>query len=246
MHTTKISEEPNSNNGAKFMQPLIPGFLNTFSIPVSYMECVEMELHGHQPEGVALVTDDNHHWAVKLEGGRRFGDGWKEFCEHNELSVGNFLVFTHISKLIFSVTVYDPTTACARQFSNGIEKRGNPMEEDDAATAQVPSAESKYPTYNVTLSPTVINKGQAYLPKGFVKSSGLLNRQCYMKLIDGKGKAWTVMLKYKKSNGQSYIGQGWKDFQIANGLKLGHNIVFQFLQDGEMPVLKCFQFPKSP
>ncbi|XP_021751567.1 B3 domain-containing protein REM5-like [Chenopodium quinoa] len=173
MHTTKFSDEPNSNNGAKFMQPFIPGFFNTFSIPVSFMKRIEMELDGHQVEGVALVTDDNHHWAVKLEGGCRFRDGWREFCEHNELSVGDFLVFTQISKLIFRVTVYDPTTACARQFSNGTKKRGNPMEEDGAATAQLPSAESKYPTYNVTISPTVIKMGQAVSP--FTPSAHIAN-----------------------------------------------------------------------
>lgn len=85
------------------------------SIPESFLD--RFKADGYEPEIMVLVVDDKRNWPVKLKGGRHFGDGWKEFAVHNDLGVGDFLVFTHVFNFIFNVTVYDPTTASARQYS---------------------------------------------------------------------------------------------------------------------------------
>ncbi|XP_021755411.1 B3 domain-containing protein REM9-like [Chenopodium quinoa] len=133
-------------HNAHFMQPLLSGFLSSFvclfltlffffsssimlffifhaqSIPMAFVKLLEKELKVKSMESmpsVVLTTDDEPgcHWFVKLEGGRLFKDGWKEFCHHHGLKVGDFVVFSHQLNLIFQVSVFDPVTYCQRYFT---------------------------------------------------------------------------------------------------------------------------------
>jgi len=78
-----------------------------------------------------------------------------------------------------------------------------------------------------------------YLPRKFARENGLAFRQCVVTLIDQKKRSWKVSLNYKDCNGQSYINQGWKAFQVANSLKPGDVIMLQLLDAGKYPVFKC-------
>ncbi|XP_048495807.1 uncharacterized protein LOC104906051 [Beta vulgaris subsp. vulgaris] len=257
------------NNNARFMQPLLDFFLNTFSIPVSFMEHLEMKtkLKDDPPESVVLTTEDqpHRHWIVKLEGGRHFKDGWKEFCLHHDLQVGDFLVFTHQLNFIFQVSVYNAATACQRCYSSSnshqqlksIHKptgsktkkvRLKPNSRDrisgkrkarEAQAQATPTAEGQDIYGQITLTSFAIKRSTIYLPKGFVRSCGLINKNCFVKLIYGDGKAWKVKLSYRKYDGQAYIHGGWKQLQAANNLRPRDIICFQLLKRGRWPIMKC-------
>ena len=46
--------------------------------------------------------------------------------------------------------------------------------------------------------------------------------------------SWTVELKSSK-NKYCYIGRGWKEFYVANGLKDGDLFKFELVDNGEKP-----------
>ena len=56
-------------------------------------------------------------------------------------------------------------------------------------------------------------------------------------------RSWTVELENYK-NRYYYIGQGWKDFRVANGLKEGDRFKFELVNKGENPIVN-FYFEKS-
>ncbi|KAL7617063.1 B3 domain-containing protein REM17 [Lactuca sativa] len=88
-----------------------------------------------------------------------------------------------------------------------------------------------------------IRKSVLFLPIKFAKSNGLMNpRKMTLKNVEDE-RSWTVELENYK-NRYYYIGQGWKDFRVANGLKKGDRFKFELVNNGENPIVN-FYFEKS-
>ncbi|KAL2898249.1 B3 domain-containing protein REM9 [Bienertia sinuspersici] len=210
---------------SRFMQPIIPGFLTSFSIPLAYKEKLAEEGY-EEAERLVLVHEmepkkSDWKWEVEIEEGRHFKQGWEEFCEDHNLSVGEFVVFTHLRDLVFRVSVYDPATVCERQFPqfsrhpiklnekrdtfNHTSRRIKSLKVVETASTLLPHSKSKDSSFDVKLTSRSL-KTRMNLPMAFVRSNEHFYRRCCQtKLIDGKGKSWQVKLNYSKSNGQSYI-----------------------------------------
>ncbi|XP_074296161.1 putative B3 domain-containing protein REM15 isoform X2 [Silene latifolia] len=194
------------------------------------------------------------HWIVGVQDGRHFTYGWKEFCLHLGFQVGDFVVFTYRSNLLFLVSLFDPVSACQRISSpspspylqdskrnrldfNSTRQTETTENHDDAA---IPSKEDhisclvRLTTYNVKNS--IIN-----LPVGFARENNLQSRTCQVTIIDAKRRVWSVDMNYKKNDGQVYIKRGWKQFLAANHFKVGYHLCIQFIQGGTCPTFKCFR-----
>lgn len=278
--TEEGAMEKKTSTFARFMQPLIQGFLNSLSIPVSFLRHLKEEekegLEGHPLKKVVLMTEPHRHWDVVIEGGRHFKDGWQEFCLHHQLGVGDFLVFVHQGHFLFHVTVYDPATVCQRQFSpsshrhfnlksskKGVLKfnstpKGKPLNSQavaataataaaatTAAATAAAAAAAEQPSCDIKLTSHCFKREFIYLPMPFSRSSGLLNRNCSMTLVDGDEKKWEVGLSFRKSDGLPYIVQGWQHFQAANNLEPGNILSFRLLKAGNRPILKCYRIKKQ-
>ncbi|KNA14502.1 hypothetical protein SOVF_107060 [Spinacia oleracea] len=225
------------------------------SIPKAFLE---KELKGYKPiESVVLTTDyqPHRHWLVKVEGGRAFKEGWNEFCSHYGLKAGDFLVFAHQLNLMFQVSVFDPLTACHRSFSSSnhiigsnTKRRGSKKLRSSyeisgkrRSSKANPSVKDQQLSCRITLSFYAFTSTNVYLPKWFVRESGLENRCCVIKLIGGEGKAWEVKLRYRKYDSQAFIKGGWKEFQAANSLRPRDIICFQLLERGRWPIMNCYR-----
>ncbi|KAJ8432872.1 hypothetical protein Cgig2_033877 [Carnegiea gigantea] len=246
-----------ATNSDAFFQPLLPNFLNSFSIPVAYLKKLEAELKGHQLESVVLMREkdghrhkhENKHWVVEIQGGRHFNpQEWSKFALHHELKEGCFLVFRHSGNLLFHVSVFDPITSCECHFlshpeqEKQEEERQEKQEERSGGGVAVPSRRGEHrppPKCYVTITSYSAERNIIHLPRQFVRANGLAFRRCIVTLIDQKKRSWKVWLSYKDSDGQSYINRGWKAFQVANPLKPGDVIRLQLLNPGTYPIFKC-------
>ncbi|KAK9698205.1 hypothetical protein RND81_08G088800 [Saponaria officinalis] len=237
------------NHSRRFIQPLRPGFLDTFSIPRPFVKQLEGDLKGHSLQTVVLMSEHEpqRHWVVSVEGGGFFSVGWKDFCVHLDFQIGDFLVFTYHSHLLFHVSVFDPVSACERLLpSSTPDTLGPKANQVDLTATSETEAEQSLPEKDhlscfVNLTSYNFRNSIIFLPVGFAREHGLHFRKCEMMIIDAQRREWEVSLNYKKSDGQSYIKRGWKSFLTENRLKPGNVLRLQFLKGGTCPTLKCYR-----
>ncbi|KAJ9555148.1 hypothetical protein OSB04_009762, partial [Centaurea solstitialis] len=86
------------------------------------------------------------------------------------------------------------------------------------------------------------SKHKLYLPKAFAVLHGLIKGKMILKDVENEG-SWTV--KVCNYLGKSfYVGHGWHEYCIANGLKKGDNFQFELIQKGTKPVANITRIPK--
>ncbi|KAH9618366.1 hypothetical protein KSS87_007960 [Heliosperma pusillum] len=243
-----------SDHQPGFMQPLLPNFLTSFSIPKAYLKRLEVEFKGDSLETVVLMSqsEPRRHWLVAVERGRHFTHGWKEFCLHLGFQVGDFVVFHYRSHLLFLVSLFDPVSACQRispspwpflqdSKTNQVDFNStHKTETTENHAAAIPPKEHHFSCL-VKLTTYNVKNSIIYLPVGFARESGLQRRSCQVTVIDAKGRVWPVTMNYKKIDGQVYIKGGWKQFLSANRLKVGYHLSIHLIKAGTCPTLKCFR-----
>ncbi|XP_050216898.2 putative B3 domain-containing protein REM15 [Mercurialis annua] len=202
-------------------------------------------------------------WHVKINE-RRFEDGWKEFAKYHELHVGDFLVFRHAGDLVFDVMVFDPS-CCEREYSNFVHVKqeiesssssssSSSEEEDDESDLRalkkqkqvkitipeenVDSYVPENPYFLVNLTAYGATSSKKHIPMKFAMENGLRNRHGEILLVDEEGRSWVAEQKYKKSDGQDYIGNGWRTFCTANYLKEGDTFFLELTHKANKPVFK--------
>ncbi|CAH1442290.1 unnamed protein product [Lactuca virosa] len=102
----------------------------------------------------------------------------------------------------------------------------------------IPYQEDDLPYFIGKLKSWNIRCSHLYLPLQFARLSGLINKkQILLKNVED-GRSWSLKIHNHKKN--FYIGQGWKDFQVANGLKEGDCFKLQVVYNGEMPIANFY------
>ncbi|KAF8388726.1 hypothetical protein HHK36_025406 [Tetracentron sinense] len=200
-------------------------------------------------EYVILRSCCGKSWRVKING-LRFEEGWKDFARDHSLRVGDFLVFRYEKDMVFDVLVFD-TSACERDYPWFHFKVDDQMEEKEGKVEMLkdfksvtkarramarPKVQAKacsfshgHPRFKITVKQYILKKGRLNIPRGFARRNGLTSKCCTMTIRDQKGRSWPVILRHKKSDGQVYIGRGWRQFSLANGLKKGDVCTFQLI-----------------
>ncbi|CAH1442323.1 unnamed protein product [Lactuca virosa] len=85
---------------------------------------------------------------------------------------------------------------------------------------------------------------QLYLPQDFVRLNGLLNKKKVILKNTEDERLWWVDLKKYKNMTCYIMGQGWKDFRVANGLKEGDCFKLSVV-DGDNPIVSFYLQKKS-
>ncbi|KAL0733885.1 hypothetical protein Bca4012_010095 [Brassica carinata] len=76
-----------------------------------------------------------------------------------------------------------------------------------------------------------------YLPQHFTSSNGVTRESHKIVLIDGKGRSWTLDLRFNDSSDTFYMTRGWRSFCQENGQEAGGFFTFNLVGNGETPVL---------
>ncbi|XP_065848508.1 uncharacterized protein [Euphorbia lathyris] len=245
----------------QFFKPLISGFEDDFSIPVSFFKY----LKGEECDRAKLRSQGGKLWPIKING-RRFEDGWKHFVEDHDLQIGDFLVFRHEGDMVFDVLVFDRTT-CQREYLPIIDIKeeefeihdqnrpkytstGKKLEKEKKVKTGLKETDSssahEHPYCVIKLSPDSIRKSRLYIPRNFATLCGLYGRSCSMILKDEEEKCWPVKLLYRTLESKFFIGAGWGAFHDFHKLKEGDALIIELIKNGETPVMKIFRLQEHP
>ncbi|CAI9267778.1 unnamed protein product [Lactuca saligna] len=110
---------------------------------------------------------------------------------------------------------------------------------------RIPYEEDDLPYFMGKLKSCNIRRSHLYLPLKFARLNGLINKkQMILKNVED-GRTWSLEIQNHKKKFY-YIGQGWKDFRVANGLKEGDCFKLQVVDKGEMPIANFYLFLRLP
>ncbi|KAL7617060.1 B3 domain-containing protein REM10 [Lactuca sativa] len=157
------------------------------------------------------------------------GYGLKDFLVSNGMKEGDAFKFELLEKKedkppIVSFMFLKSNPIKSHKQAKFTQKEGSSMCEEDGR-----------PYFVGELKPGSIKQSILYLPKKFAKSNGLMNHnKMTLRNVEDE-RSWTVEFKNHK-NTYYYIGRGWKDFRVANGLKEGDRFKFELVNKGENPI----------
>ncbi|XVF35723.1 hypothetical protein REPUB_Repub18cG0170800 [Reevesia pubescens] len=204
------------------------------SIPLSFFKYLK-----DQNCERAVLRSSGRTWSVKIKD-RKFEDGWEEFARDHDLHVGDFVVFRHDGNMVFDVMVFD-ISACQREYPLFAMKV---KDRKKSSAKEFRKQLEKWTSTSLTLErpyfvATLMQKRfRLNIPKKFAGSNGLAGRFCEMTLVDQQGKSWIASLRHKKSDGQVYIGQGWRNICIANNFEEGDCVLLELIGKGKKPIFK--------
>ncbi|KAJ8538801.1 hypothetical protein K7X08_030097 [Anisodus acutangulus] len=220
-----------------FFKPILPGFKHAFKIPVGFLKY----LQGHDHIEHAILKRAGKKWLVKLNG-QKLEEGWGKFAEEHDLQLGDLLIFRHEGEMEFEVTIFN-VSHCDREYAEYLqeeEKEAHIVEEtsknfkikEEAATHS-PIGQSQFVC---TVKVYCLTNGYLRIPSKFARANGLFNKECGLIIRDESQKSWN--LRIYTSCSQVYIGGRWGEFCAANDLKVGDQIMFQIVTNGEQPIWK--------
>ncbi|KAB2072775.1 hypothetical protein ERO13_A07G034736v2 [Gossypium hirsutum] len=218
-----------------FFQPLLPGF--HLSIPLSFFKDY---LKGQINCESAVLRSYGRTWSVKIRD-RRFEDGWQDFARDHDLHVGDFLVFRYGGNMVFDVVVFD-TSACQRQYPLLATQTQQTAKEigkqHEKRTSTSVTLESPHFVSNLTLES--MKSFRLNIPRKFARSNDL-DRSCETVLVDEQGRSWMASIRLKDSDGQVYIGRGWRNICIGNSLGLKDCVKLELIGNGITPIFKLYK-----
>ncbi|XP_059659145.1 B3 domain-containing protein REM10-like [Cornus florida] len=247
-----------------FFKPLLPGFHHELLIPISFFKYLN---NGEKCEQALLRSRGlGKYWAVKVKG-RRLEDGWTDFAQTHELSVGDFLVFRHEGDMVFDVTVFKPS-GCEREYTSldisttdhvdswKLLQKSN-SESADSIKDYLSSGSEKtfnYPSMarpKAEASPFTLGDHPSFVST--LRRYGIEFSMLYIPVKFAKQnglinrscemilrcqqRSWKVTLQKKSDGSQVYIRRGWRDFCIANGLKEGDTFRIELINNGKVPIM---------
>ncbi|KAJ0809699.1 putative transcription factor B3-Domain family [Helianthus annuus] len=162
-----------------------------------------------------LRNDKGRSWKIQLkkkgEKYYNFGYGFRDFWDANGLEVGDDYKFELVEN----------------------EEDKPPIVNFSLNVDSVPSGKEDPSLYYIGK----VNTYSMYLASEFVRKNGLLNKE-EMILKNDDERSWMVDIKHGRK--YCYLGQGWKGFCAANGLKEGDLIKLELVSNGDIPVAKFY------
>nr|KAJ0227899.1 hypothetical protein LSAT_V11C100017880 [Lactuca sativa] len=227
------------NSHPYFISNLTP---TCFKKSVLYLP-VDFSISNGLKAGEMILRDNKgRSWKVHMNKANEkrlyLGYGLKDFLVSNGMKEGDAFKFELLEKKedkppIVSFMFLKSNPIKSHKQAKFTQKEGSSMCEEDGR-----------PYFVGELKPGSIKQSILYLPKKFAKSNGLMNHnKMTLRNVEDE-RSWTVEFKNHK-NTYYYIGRGWKDFRVANGLKEGDRFKFELVNKGENPIVN-FYFQKIP
>ncbi|KAM3379415.1 B3 domain-containing protein REM7 [Capsicum galapagoense] len=186
-----------------------------------------------------IIRDERQRlWNLKLSSCKSrtyITGGWHKFSADNCLKKGDRIMFevvTNGETPIWKFQVTNRETPL-QKFQDIMQKPSN-MSVLNAQVATSTSGDDDYPCFVSTVEPYCLRCAALYLPTDFVKSSGLMNRNCEMILKGEAQRCWSVW--FGKSGHHFGIIHGWEKFRAENGLQVGDVYKFELIKNGEVPI----------
>ncbi|XP_076957667.1 B3 domain-containing protein REM5-like [Bidens hawaiensis] len=150
--------------------------------------------------------------------------GWRNLIIANDVRVGDKCMFELVKA--GEVPVFNLCNLAKKPTNNHIQVK----KETSSSTCY----------YISSLKPYSCEKWHLYIQAEFSRSNGL--RAGEMILIDDNGRSWKVQLN-KLGENRLYIGRGFRDFVIGNGLREGDAYKFELLEnEKDKPPVVNFSF----
>lgn len=224
-----------------FFKPILPGFKNSLKIPDGFLKY----LIGREEQGHVTLKKAGKKWLVKLNG-QKLEEGWGQFAEEHDLQLGDMLIFRHDGDLEFDVSIFN-LSHCDAEYAeylqeeeeeepHTVEETSKNLEFKEAATDK-PFGHSQF---ICTVKRYCLRNGYLRIPNKFAKANGLTNKECGVFIRDETQRSWN--LRIYTSCSQVYVGGRWREFSAANGIKLGDQIMFEVITDGEQPIWKFHKY----
>ncbi|KAL2491262.1 B3 domain-containing protein REM5 [Abeliophyllum distichum] len=216
-----------------FFKVMSRDFHTELPLPKAFCRNLKVE----QPANVASCRGS---WKVNVGKGSNgmmcFEEGWADFVQKHDLSVGDIVVFKHVGEMDFKAFVFD-FTACEKEFDEDLAERNEGSagvcnnSEAIKTNAGASCQQRDNPYFVITMkhhNSPASRPQYVRIPAEFWKSKGL-NRKTSLNLRDPSGKKWSVELKYYKrsGNGRVIVDRGWKQFYESNKLKIGDTCKFE-------------------
>ncbi|XP_010489774.1 PREDICTED: B3 domain-containing protein REM14-like [Camelina sativa] len=177
-------------------------------------------------------------WQVKIEG-RRLTEGWQTFAICHDLRVGGIVVFRHDGGLLFHVTCFGPS-CCEIQYDDDdddVIQISSDSEKNQNTAEAGGSSSDHHSCFVACVTELNLRKDILFLPRGFSRSNGLMDRKCEIILLNKDGTPWTLILSHKP-DGEVYIRSGWTSFCFENRLRVNDVLTLKLVQTGTTPVLQ--------
>ncbi|XP_049376778.1 B3 domain-containing protein REM10-like [Solanum stenotomum] len=145
-------------------------------------------------------------------------DGWYKFMVDNCLKKRDRIMFevvTNGETPIWKFQVVTIGGTSMHKFQDIKKKPSNPL--NAQVSTSTSGGDDDHPYFVSTIKPYCISKPILYLPLGFAKSNGLMNRKCEMILKTEAQRCWSVWLG--RESHHFGIMNGWTKFREENGLQ---------------------------
>ncbi|KAM3270577.1 B3 domain-containing protein REM10-like [Capsicum chacoense] len=187
--------------------------------------------------GVIIRDERQRSWNLRLA---TYGlnvhiyNGWDDFCVVNNIKEGDYMTFEVVAngeKPIWKFRLIKDLRHKALDMTTPI--------------SQIPASASAdaNPHFISTIKHYTFTKAILYLPKGFTKSNGMMDKH-EMILVDEKQRSWTVWLG-KMDPRHFGIKSGWPQFRKANGVQVGDTYMFELTDNGTIPIMHV-HYMKEP
>ncbi|GLT75248.1 hypothetical protein SLA2020_469860 [Shorea laevis] len=230
-----------------FGMVLVGDFTESLRIPWEFMKDFEVSL----PHIFYLMPDLGESQLVIMQEKNRgcfFTLGWSDFVKHQNLQIGDLLIFYFVGNTTFEVAIYDRTTCCKKKTSLEAKRHGDTGDGVQLAAKANPKEEpsKKHRVAKRTIRDGVkrarngqkcsaqillkkYHSSSIVLPTEFAKEAGLRKKKDTV-LRDSAGEEWPVSISFSKGagQGQARFTTGWKAFWAANRLVAGTTILLQF------------------
>ncbi|AEC07613.2 transcriptional factor B3 family protein [Arabidopsis thaliana] len=182
-----------------------------------------------------VVTDERERrsWALDLRFNKSsdtfyISRGWRSFCDENGKKPGGVFVFKLVGNRETPVLSFCSTESINDGTQGHKNNKYNCMELK-SKKKRMRCRDSTSPSQNrfmtLTLTHDNLIKSRRQLPLPFMRENGLV-KPGIINLLGKDGTKWEVNLR-REANGTMYLGKGWKDFTIANGLKTGESFTLE-------------------
>ncbi|XP_047268650.1 B3 domain-containing protein REM10-like [Capsicum annuum] len=191
--------------------------------------------------GVIIRDERQRSWNLRLA---TYGlnvhiyNGWDEFCVVNNLKEGDYMTFEVVAngeKPIWKFRLIKDLRHKALDLTT-------PISQIPASTSADANPHFISTIKHYTFTKAIL-KFEQYLPKGFTKSNGMMDKH-EMILVDEKQRSWTVWLG-KMDPRHFGIKCGWPQFRKANGVQVGDTYMFELTDNGTIPIMHV-HYMKEP